>query len=222
MQWLCCFTKIFCDAFLIENEIIEGRARTGKKDINISRSNYFSDHAWNAVKVNNQWRLVDPTWSAGYLDDTNGNRPKFVKEYNDEYYFTAPEKLILNHFPKNDQFQFFEKKIDFKEFSKWPLYSSAFIKDSISNVVPNMALLKLSQGDTLTIKFQSPSMMTNICVTSEVKKAEYNGFSEYKDGWYEFHYPVTVIGFYNLHIGYCLAGNRFSLLSYKLQVDQKR
>ncbi|MPM08921.1 hypothetical protein SDC9_55237 [bioreactor metagenome] len=30
---------------------------------------YLSDHEWNAVMVNGEWRLVDPTWDAGYISD---------------------------------------------------------------------------------------------------------------------------------------------------------
>lgn len=29
---------------------------------------YVEDHIWNAVYINDQWKLVDPTWDAGYID----------------------------------------------------------------------------------------------------------------------------------------------------------
>lgn len=41
-------------------------------------------HAWNAVKINNQWRLVDTTWGAGYIEG-HSFIPRFT-----EYYFLTP------------------------------------------------------------------------------------------------------------------------------------
>ena len=213
--------KYLCDAFNIESTIVSGRARAGKRDINIAQLNFRINHSWNAVKINNEWKLIDPTWASGFVDDTDEENLKYYKAFNETYYFTPPERFILNHYPKDNQFQFLEKKVIINEFSKRPLYYTAYLKDSISVIAPDTALLKFYKGDTIVFKIKKP-LQTQICVASENRKAEYSGFAIYKNDWYEFHYPVTVPGFYNLHIGYCLAGNPFTLLSYKLQVDQKR
>ena len=198
-----------------------GRARTGKRDISIAQSNFRVNHSWNAVKIKNEWKLIDPTWASGVVDDTDEENLKYYKEFNEIYYFTPPQRFILNHYPKNNQFQFLERKVTLNEFSYRPLYSTSYLSDSISVISPDTALLKFYKGDTLVFKFKNP-LYTQICVTSETKKAAYSGLAVYNKGYYEFLYPITALGFYNLHVGYCLAGNPFILLSYKLQVDQKK
>jgi len=62
-----------------------------------TRQNGFTDyipHAWCAALVNNEWKLYDPTWGSGYV-----NNKKFYKKLNNFYYQTAPANLIKSHMP---------------------------------------------------------------------------------------------------------------------------
>lgn len=43
----------------------------------------WGDHAWNEVYVNDEWKMVDPTWDAG-------------RKYQ-SYYFMAPERFSYDH-----------------------------------------------------------------------------------------------------------------------------
>ena len=56
--------KFFCSSFNIDCEIVEGYGRTGKSKIVMNQSYLRSNHAWNSVKINNTWRLIDATWAA--------------------------------------------------------------------------------------------------------------------------------------------------------------
>ena len=59
------------------------------------------NHVWNAVQVDEQWRLIDVTWASGYIDK---NR-RFVKRFSDYYFFPDPAELIFTHFPANHNYQ---------------------------------------------------------------------------------------------------------------------
>jgi hypothetical protein len=97
----------------IKSEIIRGQARNGL----LSAANENDvNHAWNAVSCNGQWKLLDACWAAGYCKD---NRT-FVKQYNDYYYFTAPELFVLNHYPTNTNWQLSKQQMSFSVFSKLP------------------------------------------------------------------------------------------------------
>ena len=50
-----------CKKSNISCEIITGFSRQNNEISSIG-------HGWNAVKINNEWKLLDVTWSAGYLD----------------------------------------------------------------------------------------------------------------------------------------------------------
>jgi len=58
-------------------------------------------HAWAAVKYNNEWRLIDPTWSSGYV-----SAGLFHKRFDDEWYLVKPEKIISSHIPFDPIWQF--------------------------------------------------------------------------------------------------------------------
>ena len=59
-----------------------------------SKINDKISHAWNAVRVKNEWYLYDPTWSSG----RTGNRI-FEKNLNDTWYKIQPEEFIITHIP---------------------------------------------------------------------------------------------------------------------------
>lgn len=58
------------------------------------------NHAWNAIKIDGQWRLVDTTWGAGYV--RNG---RYVKVLTETYFLAPPEQLMFTHFPLNEAWQ---------------------------------------------------------------------------------------------------------------------
>jgi hypothetical protein len=60
------------------------------------------NHAWNAVKIDGTWRLLDCTWGAGYIND----QKKFVERYSDYYFLTPADQFIYDHFPEDPEKQF--------------------------------------------------------------------------------------------------------------------
>ena len=56
-----------------------------------------SNHAWNAVKIDDKWYLVDSTWGAGHFEGK-----KYVKKFSN-FYFLCPEYVLFySHFPKDE------------------------------------------------------------------------------------------------------------------------
>jgi transglutaminase/protease-like cytokinesis protein 3 len=70
-------------------------------------------HAWNAVRIDRAWYLLDVTWSAGYLDDDfsfHYTRP-------DERYFLAPPAVFVqSHFPHDMFWQLLSRPITLSQF----------------------------------------------------------------------------------------------------------
>jgi transglutaminase/protease-like cytokinesis protein 3 len=69
-------------------------------------------HAWCAVKHNNKWRLIDPTWSAGYLSSG-----VFQKRFNDKWFLVQPELMIKSHIPFDPVWQFSYFPVNSSEFA---------------------------------------------------------------------------------------------------------
>src|SRR4029077_3289564 len=80
-------------------------------------------HAWNAVKIDGHWQLVDTTWGAGALLGK-----EFKKKYNEYYFLTPPEQLVLTHLPNDPQWQLSETPVQPEEFEKWPRVNAALFE----------------------------------------------------------------------------------------------
>jgi hypothetical protein len=109
--------KIMCDQAGVESVIISGNARDYNSPY---RSTQNNGHAWNAVKIDGEWKLVDATWGAGYTDP---GVKKFTKLIKPGYFFTPPEWFIQNHMPNDAKWQLLEK----------PLSNSEFIEQAMVN-----------------------------------------------------------------------------------------
>ncbi len=193
----------FCDAFNIESEIVYGTARAGKRDIDISRYNLRNNHAWNAIKINNNWRLIDPTWAAGSVDDIDADEPKFYKDYKELYYFTPPEKMIFNHFPTQFKHQYLARAILKEKFKKWPLFTSAFLGEKIIEIHPDTSVIKAKVGDTVLIRLKTNSSPIKVYLQAlNFEKADYSGDAIRNGDWLEFRYPVKNSGNYIAYIGF--------------------
>ena len=49
-------------------------------------------HAWNAVRIEDEWYLMDATWDAGYVTGDT-----FTKQYETTYLFPPPEVTVPLH-----------------------------------------------------------------------------------------------------------------------------
>ena len=57
-----------------------------------------TNHAWNLVLVQGEWRPLDSTWGAGHLD-RGGN---FQRKFDEHWFLTDPEEFVPHHFPLHD------------------------------------------------------------------------------------------------------------------------
>ena len=121
--------KGYCDLFnaLCKYSNISSAYVTGYvKDFNVDLFDkcYLDEHVWNVVQVNNEWKLVDATWDAGYINcfrrtfvgffiyvATLGHvnrvkyKPHFVFAPNDEYFYKDGAFFLTDHFPADPIWQ---------------------------------------------------------------------------------------------------------------------
>lgn len=72
------------------------------------------DHAWNAVKLNNEFNFVECTWGSGVVTRDF----KFRKMFNPYYFCTPADVFIYTHY--HDTHQYKSKKISLNEFERLP------------------------------------------------------------------------------------------------------
>jgi tetratricopeptide (TPR) repeat protein len=121
----------------LETERVRGVA----KGIETATEKGPQGHAWNAVKIDGQWRLIDSTWGAGTLRGA-----KFEKSYDDYYLFIAPERLIFTHLPEDSKWQLLDPAISREEFESWPRASRHFFK-AFAAASPTQLRLEMGRKD---------------------------------------------------------------------------
>ena len=94
-----------CQAVKIECVVVEGAAQ-------IDDDKYDSPHAWNAVKINGIWKLLDVTWGSGSLFGET-----YEKQLDLNYLYCKPEDFILEHFPDDEKWQLLTQPVSKLEFS---------------------------------------------------------------------------------------------------------
>ena len=71
-------------------------------------------HAWNAVRIDGAWYLLDVTWAAGSLDaDFHFHRYPTV---NTNYFLAEPATFVRSHLPDDPWWQLLDRPVSESEF----------------------------------------------------------------------------------------------------------
>lgn len=100
-----------CDEAGIESRMIPGYSKGfGNRD----RQDFsMADHAWNSVKIEGEWYLLDATWGAGGLNE----KMQYKAQFNEQYFLTAPQKFIRDHMPLQPMWQLLDCPVSIQAFA---------------------------------------------------------------------------------------------------------
>jgi hypothetical protein len=105
------------------------------------------NHAWNAVRIDGEWKLVDATWGAGHLDPEEG----FVERFEEFYFFTPPEELIWTHLPEDPAWQLLDPPISRDEFERLVYAKPAFFNNDMKILGPEGGTIASDDGATVSL-----------------------------------------------------------------------
>ena len=112
-------------------------------------------HAWNAVRIDGGWYLIDATFDAGYLDGD-----KFHKQYTSDYLFTPPDVFGVSHFPEDKDWQLRERPISRGDFIRQPMMQPAFFARHLRLVSPDRS--QVTVNGPLDVLLDNPSTQLSI------------------------------------------------------------
>ena len=133
--------KNMCTAAGIECVYLIGQSRDFINPFSKSRN---SDHAWNAIKINDRWHLVDCTWGAGYV--LNG---RYHKRFGDGYFMSDSKLFAIDHLPKNASWQLLDRPLTMDQFMDQSMYKYSNRNLSITK----LETISLTGKPTYKIKF---------------------------------------------------------------------
>jgi hypothetical protein len=142
--------KALCDQAGIKCVIINGYAKGYGYRVGGSIGDR-TNHSCNAVNINGKWRLVDPTWGAGHIDPTG----KYLKKYEEFYFFTPPHFFITDHLPDSPEWQLLDKPITAKQYAELPKLNSQFFKLGFSLDNLSHKQIEIQTGERLDVKLKS-------------------------------------------------------------------
>ena len=91
------------------------------------RSTKKPNHAWLAMHIAGEWRLLDPTWGAGVIDGRN-----FEPRFTWDFFLVQPDELILSHFPEDAEWQLVDRPLDRRDFERMRLVPRTLISVGFS------------------------------------------------------------------------------------------
>jgi len=89
------------------------------KGLSYTPGKRFSDtnHAWNAVKIDGQWKLFDVTWAV-----------EPGSEIDDFWFSTRPDEFIFTHLPEDDSWQLLQTTVTKSQFEEMPFIQGSFFE----------------------------------------------------------------------------------------------
>lgn len=133
-----------------------GKGATPEDDARFAKVN----HAWNAVKIDQAWYLLDATWGAGSTINE-----QFVPEYKPYYFATAPAEFINSHYPQDQGWQLLSKTFSRTEFDNLPSITAQFYNLGIELVSHHQK--QINAAKRVDIKLKAPQNVVALASLSQ-------------------------------------------------------
>ncbi len=143
------------------------------------------NHAWNAVKIDDKWRLVDTIWGTGYVDEDL----KFVQRFEDHYFFAPPADFVLDHLPTDPKWQLLDTPLSKEEFERLPQTKSSFFRNGLEIVSQNEGVIKAkaeAEGPVeVIVSFSAPDdVVASVSLEKDGRKLDRAAFVQKEEEVY--------------------------------------
>ena len=109
-----------------------------------------TNHAWNSVKIDGTFYLVDSTWGSG---GCAGDR--YVNNFKEYHFCTNPQIFIRQRFPADQKWQLLSQPITMDEFANRADITMKFYLNGFKTVVPDLKHINTDGKFTIDITHDS-------------------------------------------------------------------
>ena len=156
-----------------------------------------TNHQHNAIKLNNQWYLIDVTFGAGSIV-----KNEYKRDFNNFYFCCDPKEFVLTHFPTDQKWQLLKEPISKELFSIFPFIDKRFFQFGFKSMEPFACQINTEQITDI-IFYYDPDLDNNLKMNANLflnKKEEKNSILVQK---YEDYFKIRILlnkkGEYTVH-----------------------
>ncbi|AFY35538.1 transglutaminase domain-containing protein [Calothrix sp. PCC 7507] len=136
------------------------------KVLRLLKSNYdWTLHAWNAVKVADNWQLVDTTW-----DDSDSNA--LGSSYSADYLMPPPQVMSMSHFPSHLNWQLLSIILDQNNFEKQPILTPQFFTENLLLISPTEYQTNVKNAAEILIKTPANYQKRIAAIFTKIKEVD--------------------------------------------------
>lgn len=134
----------FCKSSNIRSQMVIGYTKTPDGEVVFDIL-----HAWNAVKIDSTWQLLDITWSNGYV----GLYGIYHKYFSDKYFMSKSPDFLKDHLPMDPMWQLTTNPVTKSYFFKTDT-TKKYFSNSVFNYNDSINLyLKQDENDQLYLNY---------------------------------------------------------------------
>ena len=137
----------------------------------------WEEHAWNAVKIKGQWKLLDATWGAGHIKEDK----KFYPVFQPGYFFTEPRIFALDHFPDEEKWQCMDTPISKAAFKSQSNFSYGDPIKGIQDASPLNSDWSMGQDGKVELRLKIRKPPSVIQLSMNGRNLPFERLD--KDGW---------------------------------------
>jgi hypothetical protein len=119
-----------------------------------------TNHAWNLVRIEDEWKLFDVTWAQGHGTVRQGKLVS-VKEFDDFWFDTDPDAFVFTHLPEDPRWQCTSLSLSKRDFEVLPYASSSYFSLGFD---ASQCLLQASREHTFAFP---ESYSSDVAITAE-------------------------------------------------------
>ncbi|UZR96603.1 transglutaminase domain-containing protein [Chondrinema litorale] len=198
----------------IECELVNGYGKNLEAN---NGGDGIPNHSWNAVKLDGEWYLCDPTWSSGSINLTH---KAFEKTFNSGYFLASPKLFAMSHYPLDTKWLLMDNAPTLEYFLNGPLVYKGAFNTHLTPIYPNTFNLAVQRGEEIEFCFLKEGNIEEDSFQLEIVKGSsartvIPEISQ-SSGRYYFKHTFNSKGLYVLH----LKTNDQYIVTYRIKVSK--